>query len=350
MSWGILALLGVLGILFLIVGAATSALRRRREQDDPTPPPTSLSLLAGLSFFCGLGAILLVTATGILSLILSMDDLLRVPSDARPAIDLAGKIVLYLSLLPAVGAVAFALAARGVISESRNTLRGRPLYRTGMLLSIVTGIVVLDAKIVSPATWAAAGQSFVRKARNFSEIDLDRGYLGIEHEGVVGPARILRVVPGSPAEKAGVRVGDVITHLDGSPLGRGQSLAERIGSRKPGTKILLGGHRNGQVLSVTAELATSFGSLLAMLELQDLDEERLTVLQAVGSDRRYTADEVGKICGAFEGDDGRLRAIEAALPHLQDPQNSYQILGSLESADAKSQVSAWIARKAESPK
>ena len=36
--------------------------------------------------------------------------------------------------------------------------------------------------------------------------------------------------------------------------------------------------------------------------------------------------------------------IEAALPLLQDPQNAYRILGSLEFSGAKAQVSSWIAK------
>lgn len=351
MSFFELTILGFAAIGILIVGAIVSGLRRRREERDPTPPPSSLSLLAGLSFFCGLGAILLVTTTGILSLILSLGDLLRVPSELRPEIDLAGKVVLYVSLLPAVGAVAFALAARGVISESRDTLRGRPLYRTGMLLSVVTAVVVLDAKVLSPSNWAAAGETIVRKALVLGDEDLDRGYLGVEHEGLGdGRVRIVRVVPGSPAEKAGLQVGDVLTHLDGRPLDRTAPLAERIGAQKPGTRVLLGGLRGDTVLSVSAQLATSFASLLATLELQSFDEERLSVLRAAGSDRRYTTDELAKICGSFDFDEGRLKAIEAALPHLQDFQNAYQLLGTLDHADAKGKVSAWIAKRVESPK
>src|SRR5262245_41067628 len=133
--------------LIAIVGGVLVILRHSRTKNaNPAPivppVPTSLSFLAGLSFFSGLGALALVVTTGILSAALAMDDVLQVGSHAKEGIALAAKIVLYLSLLPAVMAVAFALAARGVISESGGAVRGRPLYRTGVLLAIFSGATV----------------------------------------------------------------------------------------------------------------------------------------------------------------------------------------------------------------
>ena len=44
----------------------------------------------------------------------------------------------------------------------------------------------------------------------------------------VGPQRVLRVLPGSPAQRAGIQPGDEITHLDGKPL-RGMTNAQAAG-------------------------------------------------------------------------------------------------------------------------
>jgi membrane-associated protease RseP (regulator of RpoE activity) len=340
-----------LGLFVLLAVVAVTEARRKGEKPSPppVPAPTSLSLLAGLSFFCGLGAVLLATVTGLLSHVVSMGDLLQVPSDARTGIDLAGKIVLYVSLLPAVGAIAFALAARGVISESQGTVRGRPLYRTGILLAIVTGVVVLDAKILNPQTWASAGRSIVRSGRSVDEAELHRGYLGVELEGP-SSVRVARVVPGSPAEGAGVQVGDWITKLDGMATTTGSNLIERIGSIKPGSRISVEVRRGAAIQMLTADLVSTFAGLQWLLEQQDLDGERLTVLKAKGLDHRYSADELTKICECFDFDEGRLKAIEKALPLLQDPQNAYRILGALRFGEAKAKVSGWIAERAQSPK
>lgn len=366
-SWlGLFAFLFLLVIAVLWVG--TMIRRGRREESAvgaPPPPPASLSILAGLSFLCGLGAILLVAATGILSLVLSMGDLLQLSARERPAVELAGRIVMYVSLLPAVAAMAFALAARGVISESRDTVRGRPLYRTGILLALLTGIVVFNAKILNPATWLLAGSELAKAsaAGDFSLID--RGYLGVEPGPLEsGCVSLLRVVPGSPAEKAGLKPGDIVAKLDGAPVFQlppmGSPGAEThsstvnylgayIGTLKPGSKVTLEIRRGNESLTIVAELSASYESLLELLHQQSLDDERMAVLKAAGADRRYSADELRRICSVFDLDSHRLKVIETALPRLQDPQNAYQILGALDFAASKRKVSEWI-EAAQKPK
>jgi S1-C subfamily serine protease len=60
--------------------------------------------------------------------------------------------------------------------------------------------------------------------------------LGIEaKEGVV----IARVVPGSPADKAGLQVREVITEVDGTPLTGESALAQIINQHKPGDALTL---------------------------------------------------------------------------------------------------------------
>lgn len=336
--------------IMVIGGFVVEVNKKGRKKGDPPDPgpaaPASLSMLAGLSFFFGLGAIFLATVTGILTLMLSMGDLFPLSEALRRQIDLAGRVVLYTSLLPAVGAVAFALAARGVISESRGAVRGRPLYRTGILLSVITAVIVFDAKILDPATWVMTGGAGGRGGAGRGNSDIDRGYLGVEHGPLEssGCVTLLRVVPGSPAERAGLKAGDILMTLDGKPVHQLGSLADAIGSMKPGSQVTLGVSRGGKTVDVVAELSVPFAGLLAILEQQSLDEERLSVLKAAGSDRRYSARELTGICKTFDFDDGRMSAIEFALPNLQDPQNGYQILSTLEFSDAKKKAAEWIER------
>jgi hypothetical protein len=355
--------LGVAAVVKMIL----AVVRGRKNPEPAAPPvPTSLSFLAGLSFFSGLGALALVVVAAILFTILSMDEILQLNA-GREAIHLAAKIVLYASLLPGVVAVAFALAARGSISESGGTVRGRPLYRTGVLLAVLSGAVVFDARVVNPATWTSAGRSLVYQG--LDDEDSHHGYLGVETGPLESGAciRLTRVVPGSPADRAGLRAGDLVAKIDGisvhqlPPLGRsGDSsyslgstepyVGSYIGSLHPGTRVALEIRRERQTLTVVAELSTSFASLLSLLRSQSFDVERLDVLKAAGLDRRYSADELTKIAAAFDFDAGRLQAIEPALPLLQDPKNAYRILSSLEFSDAKSKVSAWIGEGSKAPK
>jgi S1-C subfamily serine protease len=53
-------------------------------------------------------------------------------------------------------------------------------------------------------------------------------------------AQVFVVTAGSPAEKAGIKVGDVISAIDGRDLARGDDLAQIISQRKPGDAVTFG--------------------------------------------------------------------------------------------------------------
>ena len=83
--------------------------------------------------------------------------------------------------------------------------------------------------------------------------------------GVQSGVTVASVNAGSPAEKAGVKVGDTITSVDGKAVKNGDELVAEIASRKPGDKATLGVVRNGKKedLSVTiADRANLFASQL----------------------------------------------------------------------------------------
>jgi hypothetical protein len=349
----LILLLGVFGCVaaFLAVVLLAGAKFRaagRRAAPEPAPgeaPRASLSLLAGLSFFAGLGSLLLVTVSGILAMSLSMSGVINTPASMQPDLELAARILLYVGLLPAAGAVALALGARGAISESREKHRGRPLYRTGVLLAVLTGVIVLDSKIVNPSTWAAAGENLLGVVSGGAPVD--RAYFGATHQASSDSKGnlVIQVEAGSPAEKAGLRAGDRILGANGMLLGNKELLAERFATFEPGSRVTLEVLRGEESLSLVAELGSSlaqFAPLLSLLEDQSLDDERLAVLKAAGYDRGYTADELSRICRTFDFDDSRLKVIERALPHLRDRQNAYLLLATLDFSDAKSRVSRWI--------
>ncbi|WP_146615705.1 trypsin-like peptidase domain-containing protein [Nonomuraea aridisoli] len=87
---------------------------------------------------------------------------------------------------------------------------------------------------------------------------LDRDFQGqgvkIATEAVAGQQP---VTPGGPADKAGLRAGDVILEIDGLPLQDGNELIALIRSKAPGSKINVKYLRDGQErnasLTVTAE-------------------------------------------------------------------------------------------------
>jgi serine protease Do len=80
-----------------------------------------------------------------------------------------------------------------------------------------------------------------------------------------GGVTVSDVTAGSPAERAGIKVGDTIVSVDGKPVKNGDELVSDIASRKPGTKVSLGFVRNGkkQEASVTvADRAKLFAARL----------------------------------------------------------------------------------------
>jgi membrane-associated protease RseP (regulator of RpoE activity) len=344
-----------MGVLMVvaIVGMVLDHEKKKRQKGSELPPPSPLrtSVLAGFSFFSGVIAILLVTASSIMAACTSMNEITGIPESVKAPVDMAARIILYCSLLPAVGAGALALGARGSIKESRETLGGRSLYRTGLFLSILSAVLVLDAKVVNPASWGSAGGnggaggsggilSLVR-----GKDTANHGYLGIDHEPVAGTnvVRVVRVHPGTPAEQAGLKADDVISEVDGVSLALGSSLADRIGALKPGTNVTLTVSRLDGKHHLTAVLAQPFSVLLEALEDESLDSSRLAVFRAAGTERRYTAAELQQICEAFSFDSSREEAAMLALPHLIDLQNAYQILPAFSFGSSKETLSRRIA-------
>jgi serine protease Do len=66
---------------------------------------------------------------------------------------------------------------------------------------------------------------------------------------------ISSVVAGSPADQAGLKVGDTITTVDGKKVSKGSELVADIASRKPGSKVPLGFLRNGKTQTASVTIA-----------------------------------------------------------------------------------------------
>jgi serine protease Do len=110
-----------------------------------------------------------------------------------------------------------------------------------------------------------------------------RGSIGIEFAAQPNPAiariygsgvTVSNVVAGSPAETAGLKVGDTITAVDGRDVKSGDELVADIAARKPGSKAKLTFFRNAkkQETSVTiADRSKLFASRLG--EEQDNQNE-----------------------------------------------------------------------------
>ena len=76
------------------------------------------------------------------------------------------------------------------------------------------------------------------------------GYLGISGANVEDKAQVSEVTPGSPGDKAGLKVGDVLTKFGETDVKSYDQLTELIRARKPGDKITLKVTRANQPLDI----------------------------------------------------------------------------------------------------
>lgn len=88
-----------------------------------------------------------------------------------------------------------------------------------------------------------------------------RGWLGVSVEPFgAAPAAggkpqmmsVVEVAPGSPADKAGIRVGDLITHINGEAVQDGRLTMHRIAMLKPGETVTISLQRDRQSLELHA--------------------------------------------------------------------------------------------------
>ena len=83
---------------------------------------------------------------------------------------------------------------------------------------------------------------------------VQHAYVGVLIKDVPGGARITRVFPGTPAAKAGLKVGDVVTALDGKSIAGADSLTAAVSHGKPGDEITLTIRRGGATKQVSVTL------------------------------------------------------------------------------------------------
>jgi serine protease Do len=97
---------------------------------------------------------------------------------------------------------------------------------------------------------------------------VERGFLGVQIQALTPDladglglknqkgALVNSAQPSTPAAKAGLRSGDVVTSINGEPVSDARELTRRIAGLKPGTKIELGYLRDGGQRTATVELGT----------------------------------------------------------------------------------------------
>ncbi|MGA6984011.1 MAG: Do family serine endopeptidase [Candidatus Sulfotelmatobacter sp.] len=144
----------------------------------------------------------------------------------------------------------------------------------GPLVNMDGEVIGINTAILSE-TNAYAGVGFSLPSNTVAEVynqligpehKVTRGSIGIMFDAVENPAitrvygtgtgvTVSSVVPGSPADQAGLKVGDTITVVDGKKVAKGSELVADIASRKPGSKVQLDFVRNGKKQDTTVTIA-----------------------------------------------------------------------------------------------
>ncbi len=95
-----------------------------------------------------------------------------------------------------------------------------------------------------------------------------RGWLGVQVQGIdedlakslkmsdTRGAIVSNVAPGSPADEAGLKPGDVVRGLDGQPVETSSDLSSRVASMGPGGRVVLDVLRDGSEKTIHVKLGT----------------------------------------------------------------------------------------------
>jgi serine protease Do len=144
----------------------------------------------------------------------------------------------------------------------------------GPLVNMNGEVIGINTAILSE-TNAYAGVGFALPSKTVVDVynqltgpehRVSRGSIGIQFDAVENPAitrvygagtgvTVSSVVAGSPADQAGLKVGDTITSVDNKKVSKGTELVADIASRKPGSKVTLGFLRNGKTQETSVTIA-----------------------------------------------------------------------------------------------
>jgi len=81
-------------------------------------------------------------------------------------------------------------------------------------------------------------------------------YLGVALDSTASSARVADVRPGTPAAKANLRSGDVVTAVDGTTVDSAEALTRAIDAHKPGETVTVKIRRNGKDITARVKLAS----------------------------------------------------------------------------------------------
>jgi serine protease Do len=149
-----------------------------------------------------------------------------------------------------------------------------------------------------------------------SQAPLLRRY-GAENGGVF----VNQVTPDWPADKAGIRIEDIIIEVDGTPVSNGDALIQIVSAKLVGSVIPLKLLRNGETMTLSVEIADREELLRAANGAREREREEAAAPKAaaagIGPTFEDLTDEKRKEL-AFDEEDGVLVTKVAAASFADD--------------------------------
>lgn len=144
--------------------------------------------------------------------------------------------------------------------------------RRGLLAAVVCAVVSITGAAHQPqAAKGSLDQPADERNQTFGKLLVQRAYLGVELgelteakskelkvDGAKG-ALVERVLPGTPADTAGLKTDDVVVAIDGKQVATGAELREALGAHAAGDTVSLEVLRAGTRMTFSATLSGRFG-------------------------------------------------------------------------------------------
>jgi putative serine protease PepD len=135
----------------------------------------------------------------------------------------------------------------------------------GPLLDDAAQVIGVNSQIATAGSQGNVGVGFAVPSNTVRQVvprlargeKIDRGYLGVETSDPVDGgegAEVADVVPGGPAERAGLRPGDVIKKVGGAEVKESTGVAAAIETRAPGDKVEIEVERGGETEKIDVTL------------------------------------------------------------------------------------------------
>ncbi len=179
-------------------------------------------------------------------------------------------------------------------------------------------------------------------------------FLGVQTAEQNEQVRVTQVVAGSPAARAGIKVGDVVVSIDGAEVKSSSDLMEAIGSRKVGDEADLVILREGKEHSVTIKLEKRDmrtpvipepGSNAPYLGLTVEDKEGVVVAKEVA--KGSPAEKAGIRPGEaiLEMGNAKVTTVREFLAALRKMQPGQSVKIKIQQGDAEKVVTATLGRQ-----